>query len=187
MEPSTIALIVVAAVIVIIVIWLIATYNKLVGLKARVANAWAQIEVHLKRRFDLIPNLVSTVKGYASHEQETLGAVTEARTKYLAANTPNEKMAASGELSEALSRLMAVSEAYPDLKANANFLDLQNELTDTEDKIAFARQFYNDTVMKYNIKLQQFPTVLVAGMFRFAPADSFKAEEADRTAPKVEF
>lgn len=187
MKPSTIALIVVAAIVVLIVLWLIATYNKLVSLKARVDNAWAQIEVHLKRRFDLIPNLVSTVKGYAAHEQETLGAVTEARTKYLQANTPDKKMAAAGELSGALSRLMAVSEAYPDLKANQNFLEMQTELTDTEDKIAFARQFYNDTVMKYNVKLQQFPTVLVAGMFHFGPATSFQAEEEARVAPKVEF
>ena len=179
--------IVVIAVAAVVVLWLIVTYNKLVNLRARVKNAWAQIDVNLKRRFDLIPNLVSTVKGYAAHESGTLEKVVEARSHYETAATPAERMEASNELTSTLSKLMLLVENYPDLKANQNFLDLQNELRTTEDKIAFTRQFYNDTVMKLNAKLETFPTVMVAGMFGFRAEPYFEAEEEAAKAPKVEF
>lgn len=180
-------LIVLIAIVAILVLWLVMTYNKLVQLRARVKNAWAQIDVHLKRRFDLIPNLVSTVKGYAAHESGTLEKVVEARNRFNSATTPTERMEASNELTSMLSKLMLLVEAYPDLKANQNFIQLQNELRTTEDKIAFTRQFYNDTVMKLNAKLETFPTVLVAGMFGFRAEPYFEAEAEAAQAPKVEF
>ncbi len=172
---------------VVVILWLVITYNRLVNLRARVKNAWAQIDVNLKRRFDLIPNLVSTVKGYAAHESETLEKVVESRNRFDSAATPTERMEASNELTAMLSRLMLLVEAYPDLKANQNFIQLQNELRETEDKIAFTRQFYNDTVMKLNAKLETFPTVLVAGMFGFRAEPYFEAEAEASQAPKVEF
>ena len=175
------------AIAVVVILWLVITYNRLVNLRARVKNAWAQIDVNLKRRFDLIPNLVSTVKGYAAHESETLEKVVESRNRFDSAATPAERMEASNELTAMLSRLMLLVEAYPDLKANQNFIQLQNELRETEDKIAFTRQFYNDTVMKLNAKLETFPTVLVAGMFGFRAEPYFEAEAEASQAPKVEF
>lgn len=180
-------LIVVIAIIVVLAVWVAGTYNSLVNLRNMVKDQWAQIDVHLKRRADLIPNVVETVKGYASHEKETLDAVITARNKAVSAGTVEEEIKANGELTNALGRLFAVAEAYPDLKANTNFVDLQNTLKDTEDKIAFARQFYNDTVLKYKNKLEMFPTNIVASMFGFKPELFFEANDAEKEVPKVEF
>ena len=173
--------------LVLIGLWAVVTYNRLVVLRGRVDNAWAQIDVQLKRRFDLIPNLVNTVKGYAQHEKETLEKVTESRTKYLSANTPDEKLQANSELAGALSRLFAVAESYPDLKASTNFLDLQNQLKDTEDKIGFSRQFYNDTAMKYNVDIVKVPVSIIAGLFGFKSRPYFQAEVESRENVEVKF
>lgn len=190
MSPGTIVLIVAAAVFVVFFLWLIGVFNVLVRLRSQVQNAWAQIDVQLKRRWDLIPNLVETVKGYTKHEAETLQRVTEARR--LAQSAAGQGVAkqaeAEGMLSSALGRLLAVVEAYPELKANQNYLALQEELTSTENKIGFSRQFYNDTVMRFNMKTQMFPTSIVAGMFRFQRAEFFELkDQAAREAPKVQF
>lgn len=182
-----IILIIVGIIVLFLVIFVIATYNGLVNLRNKVQDQWAQIDVLLKRRADLIPNLVETVKGYAGHEKETLNAVIEARNKSVTANTPEAEMQASGELTQALSKLFALSEAYPDLKANTNFMQLQNDLTDTEDKIAHARQFYNDSVLLYKNKLEMFPSNLVASMFGFKPEAFFEATETEKETPKVQF
>ncbi len=167
-----------------------ATYNGLVRLRNQTKNAWAQIDVQLKRRHDLIPNLVETVKGYAAHERETLEAVTQARNIAVGAvgKGVGEQAKAEGELRGALARLLAVVEKYPDLKANQNFLALQEELTSTENKISFSRQYYNDSVLNYNNKIQMFPSNIIAGMFGFKTGEFFevKAEE-EREAPKVSF
>ena len=180
-------LIVVLVIVVLLIIYFVATYNKLVDLRNRVRDQWSQIDVQLKRRFDLIPNLVSTVKGYAKHESETLESVIAARNSYTTASTPHEKMEANNMLSETLTKLFALAESYPDLKANTNFLDLQKELQDTEDKIAMARQFYNDTVLTYNNKIEMFPSNIIASMFHFKMEEFFKAEEEARQNVKVEF
>ncbi len=180
-------LIVVLVIVVLLVIYFVLTYNKLVDLRNRVRDQWSQIDVQLKRRFDLIPNLVSTVKGYAKHESETLESVIAARNSYTTASTPHEKMEANNMLSETLTKLFALAESYPDLKANTNFLDLQKELQDTEDKIAMARQFYNDTVLTYNNKIEMFPSNIIASMFHFKMEEFFKAEEEARQNVKVEF
>ena len=174
-------------VIIFVVIWGVLTYNSLIILRGRVDNSWAQIDVQLKRRFDLIPNLVSSVKGYAQHEKETLEEVTASRTKYLSAKTPEEKLGANSELSGALSRLFAVAENYPDLKASTNFLDLQNQLKDTEDKISYSRQFYNDTTMKFNIAIVKVPTSIIAGLFGFKGRPYFKTEGEERENVEVKF
>lgn len=170
-----------------IVLWIISAYNGLITLRNRVQNAWSQIDVQLKRRFDLIPNLVETVKGYAAHEKETLEMVVKARTQWANASGVAEQAQANNMLTGALKSLFAVAEAYPDLKANQNFLMLQEELAGTENKIVYARQFYNDTVMKYNTRLQVFPTNIIAGMLGFKPADFFEAAEAEREPVKVKF
>ena len=170
-----------------IITYTIVTYNKLTKLKVRVDNAWSQIDVQLKRRYDLIPNMVETVKGYASHEKETLGEVTRARASVGSAKTPEDVIAANNELTGALSRLLVVAERYPELKANANFMTLQNDLRDLESKIAISRQFYNDTAMNYNQKLQLFPSNLVAKAFKFKGVPYFEIEEAHKEAPKVQF
>lgn len=163
-------------------------YNGLVAKRLRVDNGWSQIDVQLNRRNDLIPNLVETVKGYASHEKETLENVVAARNAAVSAETLGEKAAADNMLTGALSKLFALSEAYPDLKANQNFLQLQEELTATEDRVAYARQFYNDQVRLYNTSIQQFPALLVARMGNFAARDFFEvANEAVRDVPKVQF
>ena len=180
-------LVIIIVIVVVIGSWLAGTYNSLVNLRNMVKDQWAQIDVHLKRRADLIPNVVETVKGYASHEKETLDAVITARNKAVSANTVEDEMKANGELTNALGRLFAVAESYPDLKANTNFVDLQNTLKDTEDKIAFARQFYNDAVLKYKNKLEIFPTNIVASMFGFKPELFFEANDAEKEVPKVEF
>ena len=174
-------------VIVLIVLYIVATYNGLVGMRNRVKDQWAQIDVQLKRRFDLIPNLVETVKGYASHEQETLKGVIEARNKFNVAKTPEEEMKANDQLSNFVSKLFALSEAYPDLKANQNFMSLQSDLKDTEDKIASARQFYNDTVLTLNNKIEMFPSNIVASMFKFTKEPFFEANDESREAVKVKF
>jgi len=173
--------------VILIVLWGILTYNKLVILRGRIDNSWAQIDVQLKRRFNLIPNLVSSVKGYAKHEKETLEEVTASRTKYLSAKTPEEKLGANSELTGALSRLFAVAENYPDLKASTNFLDLQKQLKDTEDKIGFSRQFYNDTAMKFNIAIVKVPASIIANLFGFISRPYFKTEGEERENVEVKF
>ena len=181
------AVLIIIGVIVLLAIILMVLYNGLVKLRNRIENAWAQIDVQLKRRYDLIPNLVETVKGYASHERETLEAVTQARNMAVNATGPQAQAQAENVLSGALKSLFAVSEAYPDLKANQNFLNLQEELTGTEGRIAYARQFYNDSVFKYNTKIQTFPAVLIAGMFRFTAREYFEAEDEARGPVQVSF
>lgn len=180
-------IIILIAVVAIIVLFVINTYNTLVGLRNKVKDQWAQIDVQLKRRFDLIPNLVETVKGYAKHESSTLEAVVKARNTYLSASTPEAQMKADGELTQAITKLFALSEAYPELKANENFKQLQSELTTTEDKISYARQFYNDIVMKYNNKIEMFPSNIVAGMFNFKTQAFFEVNEEERQNVKVQF
>ncbi|MCS7233426.1 MAG: LemA family protein [Synergistetes bacterium] len=162
-------------------------YNRFITLRNRVDNAWAQIEVQLKRRADLIPNLVETVKGYASHEKETFEKVTQARSAVLSAKTPKEFAQAEGELTTALKTLFAIAEAYPELKANSNFQELQKELAETENKIAYTRQFYNDTVLMYNNAIETFPGIIIARLFNFTKREFFKAEEGERIAPKISF
>ena len=162
-------------------------YNRLITVKMRVSEALSQIDVQLKRRTDLIPNLVETVKGYAKHEKDVLENVTKARASLMKAGTAQEKAEANNFLSDTLKSLFAVSENYPQLKANENFLALQEELTDTENKIAYSRQFYNSNVMDFNTKLQLFPDSLIANMFHFKPADFFKAKDEDKEPVKVQF
>src|SRR5262245_1728239 len=167
---------------VLLVLMLVGLYNSLISLAVEVKNAWSQIDVQLKRRYDLIPNLVEVVKGYAKHERETLEAVINARNKAASATTVAETSAAEGALSGALGRLFALSEAYPDLKANTNFLALQEELTATENRIGFARQHYNDSVTKFNTSLMSFPANVFGGMLGFKPADFFKLDAAEEAA-----
>ena len=174
-------------VVVLIIAWAFATYNKLVDLRNRVKDQWAQIDVQLKRRFDLIPNLVETVKGYAKHESETLEAVIQARNTYVSATTPEAQMKADGDLEKAISKLFALTESYPDLKANTNFQHLQQELTETESKIASARQFYNDTVLMYNNKVEMVPSNIIASLFKFKKEAFFEANEAERENVQVKF
>src|SRR6185503_6093433 len=178
--------IVVLAVLVLLALWLVGQFNGLVGLRNQAQNAWAQIDVQLKRRADLIPNLVNTVKGVMKFEQETLERVMSARARALGATSMAERGAAEGEVSQTLGRLLVVMENYPELKSNQNALQMQEELTATENKIGFARQFYNDVVMKFNTAQQVFPTNLIAGMFNFKPADFLQMTEADRVVPKVD-
>lgn len=180
-------LIIVLILVVALALYLVSAYNGLIRRRNQVDNAWAQIDVQLKRRLDLIPNLVETVKGYAAHEKETLDAVITARNASVAASTPGEQAQAENMLEGTLSRLFALSEAYPDLKANQNFLALQEELTATEGRVAYSRQFYNDSVLDYNNKLQQFPTMLFAKMFNMEVREYFEADEASRIAPSIEF
>ena len=180
-------LIVLLVILALIVIALIALYNRFVRYRNRVDNAWAQIEVQLKRRWDLIPNLVETVKGYAAHERGTFEAVTEARANAQRAQGPAETAAAEGILGAALGRLFAVAEAYPELRASENFQQLQSQLEETEDKIRVARQVYNDTVLSYENARQTVPTNVVAGMFGFEGKPYFEIEEPVREAPRVQF
>ena len=179
--------IIVAVVIIVILVVVIGLYNNLVKLRNRVDNAWAQIDVQLQRRQDLIPNLVETVKGYAGHESGTLQAVTEARAAVSRATTPQDKIQEEGVLTSSLRGLFAVAEAYPELKANANFQQLQAQLAETEDKISYMRQSYNDTVMNYNTAIQTFPAVLLAGALGFTARPSFDADAGAEVAPKVQF
>lgn len=180
-------LIVLLVVVVLLVLWGVSVYNSLVTLRNRVKDAWSQIDVQLKRRFDLIPNLVETVKGYAKHESETLENVIKARNSYVTATTPEDQMKADGELTKAVSKLFALSESYPDLKANDNFKDLQNQLNETENKIAMSRQFYNDIVMQYNNKVEVVPSNIIANMFKFKKEPFFEAQGAERENVQVKF
>ncbi len=177
------------AVVIFIVVLVISIYNRLVTLRQRIQNAWAQIEVQLKRRYDLIPNLVSAVKGYAAHEKETFERVTAARNMAIGAKNIQEQAGAENMLTGALRQLFALAENYPELKANTNFMQLQEELTNTESKIAFSRQFFNDTVLKYNTAIQRFPAVLAAGLFGFHQQFYFNLDDETeaRQAVRVEF
>ena len=178
---------VVIGVVALLVVGLVLLYNRLVRLRNRVDNAWSQVDVQLRRRYDLIPNLVETVKGYAAHERETFEAVTAARTRAHAAGTVQDQAQAENMLSQALGRLFAVAEAYPELQADENFRQLQDELATTENRIAVSRQVYNDTVLTYNNAVQTVPGVLVAAPFGFAKREFFEIEEAAREAPRVTF
>lgn len=182
-----IVLIVLVVLVIALVIALVVMYNNFVQLRNRVDNAWAQVDVQLQRRLDLIPNVVETVKGYATHENATLTQVTEARSAVANAGSPLARMQADSVLTNALKSLFAVAEAYPDLKANTNFQQLQTELSGTEDKISYMRQSYNDVVMRYNNAIQTFPGVLVANLFHFDKRESFDANAAAEEAPKVSF
>ncbi len=178
---------IIIAVVAIFLIAIIAIYNAFVRLKNQVENAWSQIDVQLKRRTDLIPNLISTVKGYAKHEKEVLENVTKARSALMNAENPKAAAEADNMLTGALKSLFAVSENYPELKANENFMQLQEELVGTENKVAASRQYYNDMVMEYNTKRESFPDNIIAGMFKFTEKDLFEIEEKEKEVPKVEF
>lgn len=180
-------IILILIIIIIIAIVLVKIYNDLVNLKNRVKNGYSQIDVQLKRRTDLIPNLIETVKGYAAHEKGVFEEVTKARSNIMNAISVKEASEANNQLTGALKSLFAVAENYPELKANENFVQLQNELTETEDKISYSRQFYNDTVLMYNNKCEQFPSNIIANAFNFNEADFFEAASGDREAPKVQF
>ena len=172
-------------VVVLIIAWAFATYNKLVDLRNRVKDQWAQIDVQLKRRFDLIPNLVETVKGYAKHESETLEAVIQARNTYVSATTPEAQMKADGELEKAISKLFALSESYPELKANESYQSLMKELTKIEDDIENARKYYNATVRMYNDQVEMFPSNILAAIFGYKCKEMFEADEKERENVKV--
>lgn len=175
------------AIAAVLVLFVVRSFNVLVSLRNKVKDQWAQIDVQLKRRFDLIPNLVETVKGYAKHESETLEKVIQARNSFVSAKTPADEMKANGELSNAISKLFALAESYPDLKANASFTKLQDELKETEDKISYARQFYNDSVMAYKNKIEMFPSNVIAGIFKFMPEPFFEASEKEKGNVEVKF
>ena len=181
-------LIIVIVVVVLLAIYLISAYNGLIRRRNQIENAWSQIDVQLKRRLDLIPNLVETVKGYAAHERETLERVIQARNMAMQApGTPHAQAEADNALTGALKSVFALGEAYPDLKANQNFLQLQEELTATEGRVAYARQFYNDSVKDYNTKLEAFPSTIFARMMKYDKREYFEADEASREVPKVQF
>lgn len=188
MNPGVIVAIVIVALVILIALWVISVYNSLVKSRQKVKNSWSQIEVQLQRRFDLIPNLVECVKGYMGHEKDVLEKVTALRTSWANASDASEKVKIDNELSGALKTIMAVSENYPDLKANQNFADLQESLKGTEDKISFSRQFYNDTVTMYNTKLEIFPSSIVANMFGFRQEALFNVSNDEaRNNVKVDF
>lgn len=180
-------LIIILVILVVIALYVISVRNNLVTLRNKVKDEQSQIDVQLKKRFDLIPNLVETVKGYTKHEKETLEGVIEARNKYLAAGNSEDALKADGELSKAVSKLFALSESYPELKADTNFLELQKELKECEDKIAYSRQFYNDSVLKLNNKIELFPSNIVAGMFHFEKEKFFEANDEERKNVQVKF
>ena len=179
--------IIIVVVLVLLVFYVISTYNGLVVSRNKVKDQFSQIDVQLKRRFDLIPNLVEIVKGYAKHESETLEKVIEARNSYASASTDNEKVEAANSLSSGISKLFAVAEAYPELKANSNFMDLQTQLKEIEEKISYARQFYNDSVLMYNNKIEMIPSNIVASIFGFKKETFFEADEKERENVKVKF
>jgi len=188
MTPALMTLAVLAGIFVVFALFAVGIYNGLVALRMQVKNAWSQIDVQLKRRYDLIPNLVETAKGYMAHERGTLEAVINARQMAIDASNVKDQAAAENQLTQTLRSLFAVVENYPDLKANQNMLALQEELTSTENKIGFARQFYNDSVMRYNTRVQTFPAAIVAGMFNFKEEKFFEVENAEeRKAPQVKF
>ena len=184
--------IIIAVIVLLIIVWMISAYNNLVTLRNRVKNGWAQIDVQLKQRADLVPNLVETVKGYATHESQVFMQVTEARAKAVAVAADKqagtaERIAAENDLTRALFNLQATAEAYPQLQANQNFMDLQRQLQELEQKIAYARQFYNDVVLKLNNAIEMFPSNIVAGLFHFGQADFFQVDDVSRQAPQVKF
>lgn len=188
MSGALIVIVVFFGLLIMLALIVVGMYNSLVRLRNQVKNAWSQIDVQLKRRHDLIPNLVETAKGYMKHERGTFEAITEARSKAMGANNVADAAKAEGHLADALSKFMLVVENYPDLKANQNFLSLQEELSSTENKIAFARQSYNDQVLFFNNKIEMFPSNIIAGMFSFTKGDFFEVETAaEREAPKVSF
>jgi LemA protein len=181
-------LFIVLAIVAVVVLYLLGAYNGLVRLHEQIKEAWSQIDVQLKRRSDLIPNLLETVKGYAKHEKDVFESVTKARSALMSAKGPEDSAAANNMVTQALGKLFAVAEAYPELKANENFLQLQKELADTEDKVAYSRQYYNTTVMDYNVKVKTIPTVFFANMLGFKEEEFFKTEnDEERNAPKVSF
>ena len=183
-----IALVIILVIVVLIALWIGGTYNKLVTKRQKVNNAWSQIDVQLQRRFDLIPNLVEVVKGYMQHEAGTLEKVTELRTAWAKASSVGEKAKIDNELSETMKTIMAVSENYPDLKANTNFSDLSAQLSETENKISFSRQFYNDAVTMYNTSIEMFPSNIVAGMFHFTAKELFEVQNSEaRQNVKIDF
>ena len=179
--------IIILLILIVIVVAVVMLYNGLVNLRNRVKNAWSQIDVQLKRRTDLIPNLVETVKGYAAHEKGVFENVTKARSSLMNASGVKESAEANNQLTGALKSLFAVAENYPDLKASQNFRELQAQLTETEDKIAYSRQFYNDTVLRYNNKVQMFPSNILASLFKFNEAEFFEIAEGERAVPEVKF
>ena len=179
-------LLILLVLVVLVVLALVLLYNNLVRLRNRIEGAWAQIDVQLKRRYDLIPNLVETVKGYASHEKETLDAVVRARNAAGAASGPADQAQAETQVTAALRQVFALSEAYPDLKANQGFLQLQEELSGTESRISYARQYYNDTVLRYNTKIQTFPAVVIANAMQFKEREYFEADDTSRGPVQVE-
>ena len=187
MMSAVLAVWIVLGVVVVLVLYVIAAYNGLVRLRNRIDNAWSQIDVQLRRRYDLIPNLVETVKGYAAHERETFDSVTKARTEAIGAQGVAQQAQAENQITTALKSLFAVAEAYPELKANQNFLALQEELTATEGRIAYARQFYNDEVLKLNTRIQSFPTNVLANSFGFHQREYFEADDTSRGPVSVQF
>ena len=180
-------LIVVIVVLVLLVLYVVSVYNSLVSLRNKVNDQYSQIDVELKRRFDLVPNLIETVKGYTKHEKTTLEDIVKARNTYANAGNMQDQLKADGELTQAISKLFALTESYPDLKANENFINLQNELSEIEQKIVYARQFYNDSVLKLNNKIEMFPSNIVAGMFNFSKKEFFEASKEERENVKVKF
>jgi LemA protein len=180
-------ILIIVAIVVLLALWLMVSYNRLVRLRNRIANAWAQVDVQLRRRYDLIPNLVETVKGYAKHEKETFDAVTQARANAINAQGVAAQGQAENAITSTLKSLFAVAEAYPELKANQNFLALQEELSSTEGRIAYARQFYNDAVLQLNNKVQSFPSNIIAGMFGFREHEYFEADDTSRGPVSVQF
>jgi LemA protein len=178
---------IIGIIILIVVVYIISLYNRLVVLKNKVDNSWAQVDVQLKRRYDLIPNLVETVKGYATHEKEVFENIAKARQVAISAQSPAEKSQAENQLTQALRQLFAVAEAYPELKANENFMHLQNELSETENKIAYSRQFYNDTVFMYNSSIEKFPANIFAEVFGYKKREYFETQGEEREPVKVQF
>ena len=187
MDIGTIIIIIVVGVILVLAFYVVGVYNSLINARNKVKDQFAQIDVQLKRRSDMIPNLVETVKGYSKHEEKTFKEVVEARNKMASANGINEELEASNAVTGALNKLFALSESYPELKANENFLSLQKDLKETEDKLSYARQFYNDTVYKYNNLRERFPSNIVANIFGFKEVKLFEAKEKDREVPNVKF
>ena len=182
-----IILFIIGFIILLIIGYIIKTYNSLIKLRNSVKDQWSQIDIQLKRRFDLIPNLVETVKGYAQHEEETLKGVIEARNSYQSSTTHEAALNADNELNKSISKIFALAENYPELKANENFVSLQDDLSETEDKISYARQFYSDAVLKYNNKIQMFPSSFVASIFKFKEEKFFEAQDFERENVKVDF
>ncbi|MGT2924915.1 LemA family protein [Streptococcus caviae] len=178
---------IVLIIIALLVVWVIVSYNALIKSRMQTQEAWSQIDVQLKRRNDLIPNLLETVKAYANYEQSTLEKVTELRSKISNASTPNEAMQASDALGKQMASILAVAENYPDLKANQNFMKLQDELTNTENKISYSRQLFNSTTANYNVKLETFPSNVIAGLFHFKASEFLETPEEEKSVPKVDF